>query len=128
ALSWNTRCTTLWGLPPSAPADREVFLSGVHPEDRGRVDQFLRDPTGRPGGGAQELTFRTIGLGDGVERWVSGHVRVLHDDAGRPTRLLGAAFDVTEGKLLERELRFKKTLLESQSEAAIDGILVVDSA
>jgi PAS domain S-box-containing protein len=128
AFSWNDRCTTLWGLPPSATGDRNLFLSGVHPEDRARVDQFLRDATGLQDGGARGVTFRTIGLTDGVERWVSGHVRVLFDDAGQPARLIGAAFDVTEGKLLERELLFKKMLLESQSEAAIDGILVVDSA
>jgi PAS domain S-box-containing protein len=47
---------------------------------------------------------------------------------GRQGEITGAmlvATDVTERRKSEEELRFQKALLESQSEAAIDGILVV---
>ncbi len=37
------------------------------------------------------------------------------------------ATDITERKRAEEELRFQKTLLESQGEAALDGILVVST-
>jgi PAS domain S-box-containing protein len=44
---------------------------------------------------------------------------------GRVAGVVGVARDVTERRKAEEALRFQKTLLESQSEAAIEGILVV---
>ena len=34
ALDWDARLKAMWGLPPDAHVDEEVFLSGIHPEDR----------------------------------------------------------------------------------------------
>jgi len=44
---------------------------------------------------------------------------------GKIAGVVGVARDVTERRKAEDALQFQKTLLESQSEAAIDGILVV---
>ncbi len=46
-------------------------------------------------------------------------------EGGRVAGVVGVARDVTERRKAEEALRFQKTLLESQSEAAIEGILVV---
>ena len=47
--------------------------------------------------------------------------------AGRDSRFLVIARDVTERDRLEAEVRAQKLVLEAQSEASIDGILVVSS-
>ena len=61
---------------------------------------------------------------DGSTLWVRENVRVVRSpDDG--TVILVACEDVTERKRAEEELRLQKTLLEAQSEASIDGILVV---
>ncbi len=52
--------------------------------------------------------------------------RAYHED-GRIAGIIGIARDVTERMKAEEEIRFQKTLLESQAEASIDGILVVST-
>jgi len=50
---------------------------------------------------------------------------VERDAQGRPLRVCGTLLDITDRKRTEESLRYQRVLLESQSEASIDGILVV---
>ena len=126
--TWNARLGRLWGLPPAAKGDRGIFLANIHPQDRGRVQEVLRDAL-RPGHeGALSVEFRTTSPIDGQERWLSAHFRVEQDPAGEPLRIVGTAVDVSDRKSVEAELEYRRTLLESENEAALDGILVVDTA
>lgn len=59
--------------------------------------------------------------------WVSVNGRPLRDESGRHCGGVIASRDITERKRAESELRFRKSLLESQMEASIDGVLVVDA-
>jgi PAS domain S-box-containing protein len=127
-LTLNERCRALWALPPSAEVDYRVLLSAIHSEDRERVRQVLGDEARTGQRGACRTEFRVIGLGDGVERWVSAQGRVVFDASRRPIRMIGTAIEISEQKKVERELLLRKTLLEAQTEAALDGILVVDLA
>jgi len=49
------------------------------------------------------------------------------DADGRVAGLIGAMVDISARKKDEEALRFQKMLLESESEASIDGILIVDA-
>jgi PAS domain S-box-containing protein len=49
----------------------------------------------------------------------------VYDDAGELTGVIGVSMDISERKRSEETLRFRKALLEAQSEAAAEGILVV---
>jgi two-component system, cell cycle sensor histidine kinase and response regulator CckA len=49
----------------------------------------------------------------------------VRNEKGEVYRLAGVADDVTDRKAAEEALRFQKSLLEAQTEAAQDGILVV---
>ena len=42
-VHWDKRLKSLWGLPPDAVINHEVFLAGVHPEDRAHVNERTRD-------------------------------------------------------------------------------------
>jgi PAS domain S-box-containing protein len=104
ALDWDARLKAMWGLPPDAHVDEEVFLSGIHPEDRPRVEAAIaqcRDPAGP---GIYALEYRVIGIGDGIERWVSTHGRTTFQH-GRPVAFIGAALDVMERRRAEAALR-----------------------
>jgi PAS domain S-box-containing protein len=126
--TWNARLGRLWGLPPAAQGDRGIFLANIHPQDRGRVGEILKDAL-RPGPErAISVEFRTTSPIDGQERWLSAHLRVGRDPTGKPLRLVGTAVDVSGRKSVEAELAYRRTLLESENEAALDGILVVDTA
>jgi diguanylate cyclase (GGDEF)-like protein/PAS domain S-box-containing protein len=52
----------------------------------------------------------------------------LTDSAGNFAGTFGIGRDVTQRKEAEREIVFKNTLLETQAETTIDGILAVDEA
>ena len=49
----------------------------------------------------------------------------VHDEARRLVGIIGVSMDVTERRRAEESLRFRKALLEAQSEASVEGILVV---
>jgi signal transduction histidine kinase len=126
AFTSNERCQALWNFRPSAGQDWRDLLSRVHPEDRDKVEPIFsgRKPPG--GSGFFHLEFRMLGTADGAERWISANGRVFLDERARSERLAGTSMDITERKKAERNLLYTNTLLKSQTEAAIDGILVVD--
>jgi signal transduction histidine kinase len=126
AFTLNERCQALWNLRPSAGQGWGAFVSRVHPEDRERVEPILCGRELPGGNGFFHLEFRMVGTADIAERWISASGRVVLDKAGRLRRLVGTSIDITETKAAERNLLYKNTLLKSQTEAAIDGILVVD--
>ena len=126
-LRWDERCKAMFGLQPEAEVDYEVFLAGLHPEDRERTDRGVQcalDPTGE---GHYDAEYRTVGLEDGVERWVAARGQALFDEAGRAVRFVGTVLDVTGRKRAEEKLRFHRALLEAQSETSMEGILVVSA-
>jgi PAS domain S-box-containing protein len=63
----------------------------------------------------------------GQRRWLSTTKVPLRDSLGEIVGLVGMSRDITDRKLVEEELRFRKVLLEAQREASIDGILVVST-
>ncbi len=64
---------------------------------------------------------------DGREVWLSTSGVAITDEHGNLLGYRGASVDITERKLTESQLLFKTMLLEAQSEASLDGILVVDN-
>ncbi|WP_052954628.1 PAS domain S-box protein [Microvirga vignae] len=104
ALDCDARLKAMWGLTADAHVDEEVFLSGMHPEDRPRVEAIIAQCSDPAGPGIYAIEYRVIGIGDGVERWVSTQGRTTFEH-GRPVAFMGAALDITERKRAEAALR-----------------------
>jgi len=132
ALTWSDEIYRLHGLAPDTPPTYERWLAAVHPDDRPSAEAFgrgifesRRDPAALPGrdgrdgrdggdggdGGdpgtmppdeMMEGEYRVV-LPDGDARWVASRVRVFFGADGRPARLLGVNFDLTERKRAEVE-------------------------
>lgn len=102
ALRWDTRTRALFGLPPTAAVTYSLFVSGIHPDDRERVDAANKRALDASGDGSYDVEYRTIGLEDGIERWVAakGQAFVEH---GRAVRFVGTFLDVTAKKKIEQE-------------------------
>ena len=70
ALSWDTRVRAMWGLSADEPVDFGLFMAGVHPDDRDRVQGAISSSTDPQGDGVCKVEYRVLGR-DGVERWVA---------------------------------------------------------
>ena len=107
-LEWDDRCRALFGLSPGAPVTYEgVFLAGLHPDDRNRVAALVAGSLDPAGSRTYDAEYRTIGIEDGVERWVHAQ-GITFFDGDAPLRLIGTVQDIT----LERERQ--ETLRETE--------------
>nr|MDQ5817972.1 SpoIIE family protein phosphatase [Actinomycetota bacterium] len=53
--------------------------------------------------GGFDVEYRTVGLGDGIERWVAARGQAFFDEAGKAVRFIGTVLDITERKRAEEE-------------------------
>src|SRR5918998_1326382 len=109
-LRWDERCKAMFGLPPEAEVDYETFLEGLHPEDRQRTDRVVQRALDPATGGGYDLEYRTVGIEDGVERWVSARGQAYFDEGGQSVRFTGTVLDITERKWAEEALRHSELL------------------
>jgi PAS domain S-box-containing protein len=96
---------TIHGLPPTAANEtHEDWVARIHPEDRTRVEGQFRDSLASTASD-YSAEYRIIRPSDGRTRWVRVAAQIDRDADGRPIRLIGAHFDVTDSKLAEQALR-----------------------
>jgi PAS domain S-box-containing protein len=104
-LQWDDRCKALFGLSPDAEVSYEgTFLAGLHPEDRQSADAAVRRALTAGEPTAFDIQYRTIGLGDKIERWIAA-TGSAHFENGRATRFIGTVIDITARKRTERHLQ-----------------------
>jgi PAS domain S-box-containing protein len=106
----DSRSRQLLGLPAEVESNYEDFLSRVHPEDRGRLQQQVAEVKVRPGDYQSE--FRVIDSG-GKMRWVLAKGRSIAGPGGDPVELMGVLMDTTERKQAEEELQQERNLLRT---------------
>lgn len=83
----------IFGLQPQAEAPFEVFLSAIHPDDRAATERMYAKALEQATAWVIEHRIRRP---DGAERIVREHGTTFRDAAGRPTRSVGTAQDVTD--------------------------------
>jgi PAS domain S-box-containing protein len=113
-LDWSERCKALFGLPAHQKVNYDIFLSGLHPEDRARADAAVQSALHPDGKGAYDVEYRTVGLNDGVERWVRATGRAFFDETGRAIRFIGTVQDIGDRKQLDEK---RAQLLEAEQVA-----------
>jgi PAS domain S-box-containing protein len=114
----------LYGLDPKrgalSPAD---LVACIHPEDRRDIRNLLKRASRSTRG--WEVEYRVV-WPDTTVHWLYSKTSPWLDDTGRPVRISGITFDITERKqaeiaLRETELRYKE-LFENTS----DCIFLID--
>ena len=101
-LIWSDVSKGYFGLPPDAEVNDATFRKGIHPDDRNRVQRMVEEAMRPESHGRYATEYRTIGINDGKERWISAWGRVLFDRLGQPERFIGVMLDISEKKRLER--------------------------
>ena len=119
ALRWDERCKALFGLSPAAAVDYDTFLAGLHPDHRALSHAAVQQTLAPEGSADFAMEYRTVGLEDGVERWLASRGRAFFhgpDDARRAYRFVGTVIDITAAKRSEEvlERRVAEALLEKK--------------
>ena len=109
---WDRKEFSLLGVTEGTvtPSPAE-FYRRVHPEDLPLVQESVRKAIEETG--AMEHEFRVV-RPDGEIRWLAAIGQVLADAQGRPVRMVGVNFDITERKRTEERLRSFAQELETR--------------
>jgi PAS domain S-box-containing protein len=87
--------------------DKDFWTVRLHPDDAQRVFKEM-GPLVTRGGGALEYRFRHR---DGHYIWVQDTFRVIHDDHGRPSEIVGSWADISDRKQAEQALGQRMALM-----------------
>ena len=101
--TWSEELWPLYGLEPnSLEPSLETWLQSVHPDDRARVEQVVREASSKE----MELNaeWRVLDR-DGKERWLMCRGKPFRDAYGRMTHYAGIVIDITDRKRAEEALR-----------------------
>ena len=109
---------TLLGWPASGKVTFEDFISRVHPEDRGRIQQTISDAI--RDAKDYDLEYRLV-LPDGIARWMSMRGSVHFDGQEKPARILGITIDITARKQAELDAQRDRAELSHLSRVALMG-------
>ncbi|HEY3307315.1 MAG TPA: PAS domain S-box protein [Desulfuromonadaceae bacterium] len=101
---WSDLTKQHFGLPPETPINFNVFLAGIHSEDRLRIKQLVNDIFKSECSGEFEAEFRTIGIQDHKEKWLTARGKAFFDEEGRAIRFIGTILDITEAKQNKAEI------------------------
>lgn len=101
-LTWSDRMFALYGLAPgSRVATYEAWRDRIHPDDLARADAAFHGiaDTTLP----YDTEFRAVHP-DGAVRHIRAYGHVLRNAQGRPLRIVGINYDITDRKRNEAEL------------------------
>lgn len=131
-LFWSARTKELFGLPPDAVVDYDVYLKGLHPDDRERAHAASQWAMNPENGGLYDSEYRIVGISDGKIRWVRSKGKVSFDSDGKPVRFTGVVQDVTHQKDVLRSLQLQSLVLERMDEGVsvsdANGIILLTNA
>ena len=122
----NGLCS-IFGLDPatSSPARADIFLHGIHPDDRERLDATMKKSL--EGRKPFDAVFRYLREG-GAVIYVHSRGEVVCGTDGEPVRVVGTSQNITEHKEAELKLEESERVFKSIFEDAYDGMLIADPA
>ena len=95
----------LFDVPREGEVTLETFYDAIYPPDLERVKQVWRHAV--ESGERYELEYR-VQRSNGAIRWVHARGHGFYDDKGKPLRMIGIVFDITDRKQLEEESRQRR--------------------
>lgn len=120
-ISENVR--EMMGYEPEAfTGNPDFWADGIHPHDR----QKIFDELGKlfeHGHHTHEYRFR---VKDGSYRWVHDELRLIRDEHGEPSEIVGYWADVDNSKRAEQALRDSETRQRAILMTMVDALITID--
>jgi PAS domain S-box-containing protein len=111
---WDAKTCEIFGVPAGSEKPLQTFYEHVHPDERDRAVEVWRYQLEH--GLPYEVEYRAV-RADGSIRWVHSLGNGYYDKDGKPTRMVGVVFDVTERKKAEQErLELAGRLINAQEQ------------
>ncbi|WP_457106937.1 PAS domain-containing protein [Methylobacterium sp. P5_C11] len=126
-LFWPARVKAMFGISADVPVSMADYYAGLHPEDREATSAAYAsalDPVRRA---VYDVEYRTVGLEDGIVRWVAAKGRGIFED-GRCVRVVGTAIDITARKQAEEALRASEAQFRVLSQVLPNFVWATDAA
>ncbi len=123
-LTWSEEVYRIHGQDPATfVPDYESWQALLHPEDCSRVIAEIQDVLSN--GKKYYVEFRVV-WADGSIHWLTTRGGAEYDAHGRPVRMIGLTFDITDRKLAEEALLRKEQELRIITDALPLRIAYVD--
>lgn len=123
---WNDTLCALLGRSPAEPVSGETFFEYIHPDDLPRVRENVERWLAAKDGDEFSDEFRVV-RDDGELRWLAASGRVYRDGDGRPLRVSGVNYDITNRVRTEQALRDSEELYRTLAANLPGGaVFVVD--
>jgi PAS domain S-box-containing protein len=111
---WSDGIQKIFGYRPEDVSTKvEWWLERLHPDDKDRVMRAIRRVT--DSGGHTWAGYYRFRRKDGSYASVMDHGYILHDAAGKPTRVVGGIRDISERRKAEEALKTSRRQLRALS-------------
>ncbi|WP_313705303.1 response regulator [Massilia sp.] len=114
----------LWGFGPDAAITADLLVSRVEPADRPLLGPSRLGSESNPIGYAE---FRIIRADTGERRWIARRGQPVASTTAGVQRYLGVAFDVTERKRIEDNLRAAERALRELNQSLERQVMLEES-
>jgi serine phosphatase RsbU (regulator of sigma subunit)/anti-sigma regulatory factor (Ser/Thr protein kinase) len=118
---WDDRLAAMYGLPPGGfQRTFDDWVDLIHPDD---VDRFVADVHAALAAPKDYDSVHRAIWPDGSPHWIECRGRVTVSDDGVPTGTVGVAFDVTDRKQVEDDLRASREQLATVARTLQESLL-----
>jgi diguanylate cyclase (GGDEF)-like protein/PAS domain S-box-containing protein len=124
-LHWDDWVYRLHDIDPAdGPATFPGWVARLHPDERDATPQTVRDCLA--GGRRLDIEYRVVWRDEGVHH-LRAAGRINCDPTGRPVRVVGVTWDITEPRRLAGELAEQHEMLLVTLRSIGDGVITTDA-
>ena len=126
-IFWPPVVRAMFGILGDRTVTMQDFYDGLHPDDLAATAAAFATATDPAIRAVYDVEYRTVGIDDGVVRWVAAKGRGLFE-GDRCVRAIGTAIDITRRKADETELRRLNETLEQRVQERTAALMQTEAS